>query len=140
MKQTNTNYKIGIIQAMLIFIRTILRKCRNNYIGSAFKINFQQKLENRKKEILLVSSGPFELVTNCTSIWLFLLFQSFHARKNVSELLLFNPCMCWHQNFFAWHMPIQFFLYKYRILQIKWLTWPIDFMQKKAAILCLIVA
>ena len=73
-KQTNTKYRIEIIPAISIFIqqsisiRTILRKCRYNYIDLASKINFQQKLKNRKKEILLVSSGPFELVTNCTSI------------------------------------------------------------------------
>ena len=67
-KQTNTKYRIEIIPAISIFIRTILRKCRYNYIDLASKINFLQKLKKSKKEILLVSSGPFELVTNCTSI------------------------------------------------------------------------
>ena len=56
-------------------------------------------------------------------------FLLFHAKsQNVTSF------QCLHvltPKLFAWHMPIQFFLYKYRILQIKWLTWPIDFMQKK---------
>ena len=56
----------------------------------------------------------------------FLLFQSLHAKCYV-----FSRLACADTKTFAWHMPIQFFLYKYRILQIKWLTWPIDFMQKR---------
>ena len=68
-KQTNVISRIGIIRTISIFIEEFLENVVTIIQILVNKIFFPAKTKKSKKgRILLVSSGPFELITNCTSI------------------------------------------------------------------------